>query len=321
MSPFNLVEGDFVVEAGRDAPLMAFDGVADGFTFSVNPDHMSGLSLPFTADMKLMGNALKATGTLDVEKLAAQVSASGDLKLPTAEITGLKADFRVAPLWPVTVPDGQKVSALAVQAGGFPLTSVEGRFGYRDGRLHVQGATALTLGGKVGLAPFSVAVPPREIEVTVDFDSLDLAQTLALSGVEGLGGEGRLSGQVPVRYAGGKLSIGEGQLAAAESGAIAYQPATPPAFLAEGGQGALLAQVFSNFRYNKLSLGLGGTMGDTLTLKARLEGNNPSFYDGHPVAFNLTLSGDLDSVLQQGLGSLHLTPEALGDLVQEGGKP
>jgi hypothetical protein len=92
--------------------------------------------------------------------------------------------------------------------------------------------------------------------------------------------------------------------------------------LAEGGQGQLLGQVFKNFAYDGLTLTLGGKLGDNLTLGARLEGRNPEFYNGRAVAFNLNLSGALDSVLKNGLANFHFSPEALKTMMQlEQGAP
>lgn len=309
------------LEAGRDVPVIS--GQVSGFAFSfvLNPDKRPGVQdLPFTGRLSAFPD-LRLAGTLDPVAQHATLTAEGDLKSPAVTVTGLKARAEGITLWPPVVPDGQIVTAAQAQAGGFPLEKIQATVGYRDGALRIGSARAEALGGRISLAPFSCAVPPASFDTTVTLENVDLAQALVLAAVEGLGGAGRLSGQIPVQYQAGKVRFGAGTLTAREAGNLAYRPATPPAFLAEGGQGALLAQVFSDFRYSALALRLEGTPGDTLTLGARIEGSNPSFYGGHPVSFNLTLSGDLATVLQQGLKGLRLSPGALHDLVQQGGQP
>ncbi len=309
------------LDAGRDDPL--FTGMLTGFgiALALNPDRRAGAQdLPFTATFSSFPD-LHVAGTMDVATQRASFTVTGGLQTPAVAVTDLKAQVANVAIWPPVVPDGQRVTVGRVQAGGFPLEQVQATFGYRDGALRIQHAEAAALGGRIRVAPFATAWPPESFDATVALENVDLGQALVLAAVDGLGGVGRLSGQVPLHYASGKVSFGEGRLTALEAGSLAYRPATPPAFLAEGGQGALLAQVFSDFRYTALALRLEGTPGDTLTLGARIEGSNPSFYGGHPVSFNLTLSGDLDTVLQQGLKGLRLSSGALHDLIQQGGQP
>ncbi len=45
-------------------------------------------------------------------------------------------------------------------------------------------------------------------------------------------------------------------------------------------------------------------------------GNNPGFYDGYPVEFNLNVSGALDRVLRQSLAGYRI-PAAIEEQLQE----
>lgn len=317
--------------AGGQAPLFKLTAGLESFalgdlqlsnlTLNLNEAEKTGLRVPLQAQAKLGEQELKLTGQLDLPRLLVDADFTGALKLPALEAVGLKATIQQASLWPLKVPDNQQLSITALQLGGLPLTAVQARFGFAEGQLRLQQAGAMLFGGRVEVEPLRVRLPPVQLKATLNFKELDLSQLIQLGNVEGLGGEGRISGQVPVEYKNGRLSLGATELAALQTGHIRYQPIQMPSFMAPGGSGEMLGQVFSDFAYDGLTLKLGGTLGDNLTLGVRLAGKNPSFYNGHPVVFNLNLSGALESLLTQGLQSFRFTPEALGELVREGAQP
>jgi hypothetical protein len=142
----------------------------------------------------------------------------------------------------------------------------------------------------------------RSIGGQATVKKVDLAQLLANFAPEGLSGTGRVSGEVPYRFDPPfTLVLAQGNLHTIdEGGVIQYRPANKPSFLAEGGQAAFLGQLFDDFHYSSLTVGLNGTVGDTLTLQTKLAGSNPAFYNGRSVAFTLNLSGALLEVLKSG---------------------
>lgn len=265
----------------------------------------------------LAGKPVEVQGALDLVQQTATGELSGDVKFATIDALAVKGSFALSSLFPPVVKNGASLSATALQIGGLPLIGPKLVFGYQAGRVKIASATAALFGGQVSLKPADVALPLSKADFTASFEGLDLGQVLQLAAIDGLGGDGRLSGSAPVTYDRGKIILGQAQLKATGSGQVHYAPAEPPAFMAEGGQGALLGQVFSDFRYSGITLTLGGTLGDNLTLGARLEGSNPSFYNGHSVAFNLNLSGALESLLANGLKSFQFSPEAIKQMTQE----
>lgn len=288
---------------------------------TLNADAKPGYVWPYAATATLVGKPVEAKGSLDALAQTAHVEASGDFKLGSFDAVGIKSSFDVGSFLPPVINNGGTFAATAVQAGGLPLIAPRATFGFRSNRLNLQSASAGLFGGRVSLAPAQIAVPLEKAEVKASFEALELAQVLQLAAVDGLGGDGKLSGTIPVTYTAGRITLGQAQVKALEAGQIRYAPAETPAFLAPGGSGAILGEIFSDFRYSGLTLNLGGTLGDNLTLGVRLEGNNPSFYNGHSVAFNLNLSGAIESLLADGLQSFQLSPEAIKQLSEEGQRP
>lgn len=317
----------FALEVGQASPMISFTlktakllALTD-FSLSVNAKRQSGSALPFVLEAVHNRAPLKLEGVLDIPAFKATLSPSGTINTAGFSITGIKGRLTLDPLWPPVLPDGQVLEAQAVDAG-LPFRTVRLVFGFRDNRLKLAEAGAQLFGGSVKLDPVTLSLPLQKADFMVHVTDIDLGQALLMANVEGLAGTGQLSGRVPLSYDRGQIIFGETAMKAAEAGTITYQPATLPSFMAEGGQGQLLGQVFKNFAYDGLTLTLGGKLGDNLTLGARLEGRNPEFYNGRAVAFNLNLSGALDSVLKNGLANFHFSPEALKTMMQlEQGAP
>ncbi len=239
---------------------------------------------------------------------------SGQIKLPAPETQlGLSADWAQQKL---------RITSSDLLLGGLPVSGLKADLAYVQGQIRVSCAVAKLLGGKVELLPFVLTPSPLSADIVADVHNLDLAEVVKIANLEGLESTGRLSGQVPLTYAAGKLNIHLAELKAGAPGSLRYKPATLPSFMAPGGAGALLGQALGNFSYTDFSALLQGQPGDNLTLKLRLAGSNPDFYNGHSVVFNLNLSGALESVLKDGLSNFRMSPEALGALVEkEGTRP
>lgn len=291
------------------------------FEASLNPDQQTGWVLPYTVSAMLAGQPLQLSGQADLARQQASFQLEGDIHLPTAMLTRAKLQGKLLrnPQGAV-LQDGQ-LSALALQMGGLPLIQPEAVFSITNGQLKLEKATASLFGGRVALAPVAVALPLTTAEAVLSLQKLELAQVLQLAAVSGLSASGVVSGTLPVSYSKGQLNFGQATLAAENTGNISYQPNPMPAFLAAGGQGALLGEALSDFNYDSLTFGVAGTLGDNLTLTARLQGRNKNFYDNHLVAFNLNLSGALESLLTKGLQSFRFSAEDLKDLVEKGSTP
>lgn len=289
------------------SPPIAVEGTYDGMDNTASAPALSA---------KLLSPFAEITLNPDKNRTLDKLPFSATLTLPRHEPIAVEGSLNL-------ITQTGALAAKSATINGFPLANPSLRFGYRGSVLTINHAQANSLGGKLSLSPVTLDLGnlAKPISTTVTLDGIDLAQTLILGNVDGLRGTGTLSGTLPLSYTpdSGKLTFGHGTLTTQKNrkGTVIYAPAVPPSFLAEGGQGQILAQVFSDFHYDSLAFTLEGTTGDTLTLNAKIAGSNPSFYGGHPVSFNLTLSGDLDSVLQQGLKGLALSPDALQSLVRE----
>mgnify|MGYP000941543264 CR=1 FL=1 len=291
-----------------------------GFGLRINPKTRTGLTVPLEGQVTSADKTMNIKGQLDLAKDSLRLDVKGDLSLPALQVTGLSTTLDVTSLLsPTLKPTDLTIAAL--QLGGVPISAIKARYSYADREVKLLTAHGFLFGGRMFVAPGSVRMPLSAYATRLRLEDLELGQLVQLGQVQGLSADGRISGTIPLRYAAGKLTFDSSELLAVSQGNIRYQPAELPAFMAPGGQGALLAQIFDDFQYHGLTLRLGGTLGDNLTLGVRLAGKNVSFYNGHEVVLNLNLSGALESLLTKGLQSFQFSPEELGKLVTQGESP
>jgi hypothetical protein len=97
---------------------------------------------------------------------------------------------------------------------------------------------------------------------------------------------------------------------------LRYAPGGAPAALRQAGEGAtLMLDALEDFRYEALSITLDREADGETDVALHIKGANPGFYDGYPVEFNLTISGELDTMLRRGLEGYRV-PDAIRQRIQ-----
>ncbi len=71
-----------------------------------------------------------------------------------------------------------------------------------------------------------------------------------------------------------------------------------------------MLSALKNFHYKTLRIKLDRRSNGNASVNLHLRGSNPDFFKGHPVEFNLNLSGHLDEILQRGL-KVYQIPETI----------
>ena len=278
----------------------------------------AGLVSDVSGELALNGELTWGTAgsTSDFAILVDQLGlSSGPARLE--QINGV---IRLDALWPPTTPLGQQL-AIGLLDLGLPLTAGLTTFQLNAGpRLDVGQLEWRFAGGTARAVPFSLGSRLEGLNVTLRAEQLDLGQLLALTRLEGLSGEGKLDGVLPLRLSDGAVIIEGGELAATGSGVLRYAAGSAPAALQAGGEGVdLLLQALENFHYEALKITLDGRTDAAMDIDLHLAGANPDLYDGHPVEFNLDLEGELANILRQGVASYQI-PERIRERMQGFGR-
>ncbi len=181
-------------------------------------------------------------------------------------------------------------------AAGTPLTNLNVDLALAAQTLRVQALHLELLGGSVHSEPLSLPWPPAGPTLALEIRHIDLGQLLALLKVPGLSGSGQLRGVLPLVYRDGEVEIHDGQLDGVGAGTIQYAPA-----LSMPDNAGL--QALRNFHFQQLGMHLWYAADGTYRTQARLEGNNPDFYNGYPIRFALNINGKLPGLFRSALFS------------------
>ena len=131
-------------------------------------------------------------------------------------------------------------------------------------------------------------------------EDLALSDIVALQQNRQISAEGRLSGLLPVRVTGERITIDKGHVRAAEPGGIIrYRPDEASAALAANSRELGMAlQLLDDFHFDVLSSEVELDETGNLLLALSLAGRNPGYEKGRAINFNINLEQNIDPLLQ-----------------------
>lgn len=232
-------------------------------------------------------------------------------------LTNVNSVINIDRPWPLsTKPD--QVVAVELADIGLPLTNVLFRFKVSDGKtLDLKESRLDMAGGKVALDPAILTFDAPAQNLMLRVDGISVGQLFDTLGIAGLSGEGNVSGTVPVTIFPGGIAIPDAKLAATAPGVLRYDKAQAPLALQSAGESVAMAlQALADFHYEKLMLDLTRNLTGDVNLGLHITGRNPSFYDGYPVEFNLSIEGRLDQALKEGLAG-YKVPDMIQQQLQK----
>lgn len=183
-------------------------------------------------------------------------------------------------------------------AGGLALAPASLELDWSASLLQLHRFDAGLLDGKLSAAEVNLELPasPGQIswQIPLTVSHIDLERLLTMLDVPGLSGKGRLSGQLPLVWTAAGVEIRDGQLSSQQAGQLRYVSTVP----VSDNPGL---QALRDFRYSQLGLDLDYQADGRYAVNMRLDGHNPEFYSGHPIAFKLKLNGTLPGLFKGAL--------------------
>ncbi len=225
------------------------------------------------------------------------------LTLETFEgiIEGLTGDIRLDELFPPGTAEPQTLSAARITAG-VPLEGPTLRFRLEPAEtgpaVAIERAQAGFAGGIVSIdgARFDAAASVRAFSIVIR--DLSLERLLGDYAMEGMTGTGTLAGSIPVTMSAAGLAIESGIVEAEGGGVLKVSwGSSRDAMVGQGESVAMMVQALEDFHYSTLKATIDRPADGSLSIKVAMEGHNPAVKNGHPFRFNISFSGDLESVL------------------------
>ncbi|SIT00579.1 Dicarboxylate transport [Neptunomonas antarctica] len=155
------------------------------------------------------------------------------------------------------------------------------------------------LGGTWQAAPFYTNLNPLNLNTDITLNELSLDELLKLEQQPGLSGEGRLEGNLPLRYDNAGFHVKNGKINARGPGIIRYQPDEGVQALRDSYIGLGIAlDALSNFHYRHLTIQANYAPDGTLLLENNIEGTNPDWNNGQAVNFSVNIEENLLKLLK-----------------------
>jgi hypothetical protein len=239
------------------------------------------------------------------------------LSFETAQgrVEDLRGTLRLIGIHPLESAPDQELTAARVVAG-VPLDEVRARFALdhtaaAEPLVRIARLSGRLADGEIFLRDTTVNPLAARHDMTLRISGLSLARLFAQLDLEGVSGEGRLSGAVPLVIEDGRVSVNEGQLAAETAGVLRIRLDGGGALANQSEPVRLMLRAMEDFRYDTLALIVNRKPAEGLSMKVRMSGKNPDVLDGYPFEFNVSLTGDVEPVLLALQEGRRLTTEML----------
>ncbi|NNE84003.1 MAG: hypothetical protein HKN28_08545 [Alphaproteobacteria bacterium] len=221
-----------------------------------------------------------STDSLELSDAKATIMLTGAPAIETPPGQKFTGQLRVGRLEPV--PLDVSFQLLPSQSGGAP-------------RLVVERLEAQLTEGRMTTDRFTLTPPSIDTDVTLRLEGADLARAFKVIGVAGIGGTGKISGEIPVKVRGNQVAISGGRLANDGPGEVFYDIAALPQTLIDRDDTVtLVLEALSNFAYDELQADLDKALDGPGSLRLRLTGANPDVLENHPFIFNINLESNFD---------------------------
>ena len=155
------------------------------------------------------------------------------------------------------------------------------------------------IGGTLSTGPTVIDPLSNATNVVFQVADLDLEALFKLIDVEGLAGDGRLDGNIPLTLRDDSVSIQDGVLAANKPGILRFKSEEVSKLLAGSAEDVdLLLQALTEFHYTELTLKLNNSANNDLLTTLSLLGNNPNVLQGRPFRLNINLESNIGEILR-----------------------
>jgi hypothetical protein len=137
------------------------------------------------------------------------------------EIRGLMSDLVLSSILPLTTPPAQAFTVRSMKLDTQELTDATVAFEVKNANdIRIANAQVNWAGGRFSAEPFTVAMSAGTVQSVVTAEHVDLAQVLAVVTQGKATGTGKLTGKVPVKYDGQRLTFGDGVLESEGGGTL-----------------------------------------------------------------------------------------------------
>ena len=224
--------------------------------------------------------------------------------------TGLNGNIKFASLWPVTTDGPQTITVDGVDLDALQLERGEVRFDMPgDETLRVEEAQFPWFGGELGVYKANASLAGGEAVAPLRATNIDLKEILEYIDVDGLSGEGILSGVLPLVVEDGKARIENGVLKSEGAGAIRYKGKAAEQAAGDDDQAQIAFDLLRDLRYTSLGVTIDGPLDGRLNFQLKFEGDGEVALNQQNVRVPVIYRINLDAALLELLNQAVLTQD------------
>ena len=270
-----------------------------------------GATLPKIAGTASLDGAISWQDAAISTALTLHVS-DGGAEPQGARLSNFHGDIAITSLAPLATAARQSLQG-TIEAGGMPPSQMSLVFQLlAKPALRVDALRMDFVGGEIFASPFTVDPAHPDLETTIGFKQVDLAEFFKLVSIDGLGGSGKLDGQIPLQLTHGKIIVHDGTLSATGPGVLHLRTDVLPKQISEAGESVtLVLKALADFHYDKLVVALAGNAVGEGTIMLKIQGNNPAVLEGRPFNLNIKLETNFDRLIDLALRSMQAAQELL----------
>lgn len=181
---------------------------------------------------------------------------------------------------------------------GLPLSEITADFqiGADLSSVQVNALSMQVLGGTARADPFNYEIDADINAIVLRLDSIQLSFMESLAEFDRVDIEGSISGVLPVRLVGDRITIDSGQLENDGAGGFIRYNLNDDS--ADDSTLGVATRALSNFEFESLTSNVTYTEDGDLLLSMRLEGVNPELDPNQPVVLNLNLESNIPQMLR-----------------------
>lgn len=226
---------------------------------------------------------------------------------PTKAVTrtsGFNGELKLASLFPVKTSGLQTVTVDLVDLDALQLREGEIAFEFPgDNTIRLSRGEFPWFGGSLGVYEATASLSGEAV-IPMKAVNVELKQVFDYVDIDGLSGEGVLSGELPLMFEGGKARIVKGLLRSEGPGAVRYRGAAAQQAAAAGEDAQIAFDILRNLRYNALEVRVNGALDGRLEFQMEFEGAGDVTVRNQnvanvPVIYRISLDAALLELLRQ----------------------
>ncbi len=249
------------------------------------------------------GNKIDTSGKINLTNL--------DLQSDTLSVKGINTNLTLSNLWPPRSKKPQRIEFKEISAG-LGLAQPRLLFSLREDSVFVHEFKGQFIDGEISLENVLADPNAKTHDLTLKLAHLDLEKLFSLIELDGLAGNGKVTGKIPLSIQGNTVLVRNGFLESDQPGVLQFNSKKAQQALAGGGeQVELLLKVLSNFHYEYLSLKVNREASRNAIVNLHIEGKNPNVMNARPFNLNINLEGNVDRLLETVMEGYRLSDRAI----------